>query len=77
MQNCPGCDEQILSMEDPKHKVPNIGCQNKTVVEDHLCMARKMVTDTVVKNMFLAKWKELELGIIQNLDQLLDNINTL
>ena len=29
MQNCPGCDEQIVSMGDPKHKVPNIGCQNK------------------------------------------------
>ena len=27
--------------------------------------------------MFLANWKELELGIMQNLDQLMDNINTL
>ena len=66
MQYCPGCDETIVSMEDPKHKVPNVGCQDvlKTAVEDHFAMATDLVTDTVVKNMFLANWKELELGMM-------------
>ena len=40
-------------------------------------MATDLVTDTVVKNMFLANWKQLELGLMQNLDQLIYNIHTL
>ena len=39
MQYCTGCDEQIISKEDAKHKVPNQGCQHITVVEDHFAVA--------------------------------------
>ena len=58
-------------MDDKKHKIPTVGCQDvtaKDIVDEHFSVAAYM---------FLANWRELELGMIQNLDQLMDNIHTL
>ena len=52
-QNCPGCDENVL-MDDAKHKIPTVGCQDittKEIVDEHFSVAADMVTDTVAKNM--------------------------
>ena len=55
-----------------------VPAKKKSVLKGYVWKLKaNMVTDTVVKNMFLANWREFKFGMIQNLDQLMDNIHTL
>ena len=56
----PGCKSQ-LPLSDAQHKVTSVGCEatNNDVVKNYFDVAKPLVTDKIMKDVFLASWKNL------------------
>ena len=75
-EKCPGCKSQLLSLS-AQHKVMSVGCQANDVVKNNFDVAKSLVMDKIIKDVFLCSWKKLQLALGKNLDQMMGNIHTM
>ena len=73
-EKCPGCKSQLAPLS-AQHKVISVGCQANDIVKNNFDAAKPLVTDKIVKDVFLSSWKKLQLVLGQNLDQMMGNIH--
>ena len=74
---CTACQKH-LPPHDTHHVTAAEGCKvtHRDLVRDYILFAREMCPDDLIKKMFLACWKKLELPIV-NVDSLLQDIHLL
>ena len=74
---CIACQKH-LPLHDTCHTIAAEGCKvrHRDMVGDYILFARKMCPDALIKKMFLACWKKLELPVV-NVDSLLQDIHLL
>ena len=74
---CTACQKH-LPPHDTHHVTAAEGCKvtHRNLVRDYILFAREMCPDDLIKKMFLACWKKLELPIV-NVDSLLQDIHLL
>ena len=74
---CTAC-QKPLPPHDTHHTTAAEGCQvtHRDMVGDYILFAREMCPDDLMKKMFLACWKKLELPVV-NMDSFLQDIHLL
>ena len=74
---CTTCQKH-LPPHDTHHTTAAEGCKvtHRDLVGDYILFARKMCPEDLIKKMFLACWKKLELPLV-NVDSLLQDIHLL
>ena len=68
-EKCPGCKSQ-LPLSSAQHELISMGCQANDVVKNNFDAAKPLVTDKIIKDVFLSGCKKLQLALGQNLDQM-------
>ena len=74
---CTACHRHLPS-HDTHHTTAAEGCKvtHRDMIGDYILFAREMCSDDLIKKMFLACWKKLELSVV-NVDSLLQDIHLL
>ena len=75
-EKCPGCKSQ-LPLLSAQHKVISVGCQANDVVKNNFDVAKPLVMDKIIKDVFLCSWKKIQLALGKNLNQMMGNIHTM
>ena len=60
-EKCPGCKSQLLS-SSAQHKVISVGCQANDLMKNNFDLAKPLVMDKIIKDLFLCSWKKTSIG---------------
>ena len=56
-EKCPGCKSELLPLS-VQHKLTSVGCQPNDVVKNNFDVAKPLVMDKIIKDVFLSSWKK-------------------